>query len=364
MGLLVFYILLALGVSFLCSILEAVLLSITPGYVQQQLTEGKKFAKHLARMKHKVDEPLSAILTLNTIAHTMGAAGAGAQWKVLYDDTGEAIFAAVLTLLVLVLSEIIPKTLGAKFWRALAGPTTQILRIMIWVLTYLPPWPQPILKLLTKLLGGHGASHGVSRSELAAMVEVGSQSGELEDEESQILQNLFMFKSTKVRDIMTPRTVVYALRQTATLEEFLTEAMPKPFSRIPVYENDRDHITGFILKSDIMSAKLNQLDEGKTLVDFLRPINAVSGEASIYHAFKLMTQENQHLILVIDEFGGMEGIVTMEDVVETLLGMEIVDEADRNEDMQVLARHLWEQRAKKMGISLESTAEVAEKEEE
>ncbi|MBT8043340.1 MAG: hemolysin family protein [Verrucomicrobiae bacterium] len=360
MGLLIFYILLALGVSFLCSILEAVLLSITPGFVQHELSSGKKYAKRLALMKQNVDEPLSAILTLNTIAHTMGAAGAGAQWKVLYDDTGEALFAAGLTLLVLVLSEIIPKTLGAKLWRLLAGPTTHILRVMIWVLTYLPPWPQPILKLITKLLGGHGASHGVSRSELAAMAEVGSQSGELEDEESQILQNLFMFKSTKVRDIMTPRTVVYALRQTSTLDEFLTDAMPKPFSRVPVYEKDRDHITGFVLKSDIMSAKLNQLDKNKTLVDYLRPISAVSGEASIYHAFKIMTQQNQHLILVIDEFGGMEGIVTMEDVVETLLGMEIVDEADRNEDMQVLARHLWQQRAKKMGISIESTAEKPE----
>lgn len=362
MTLLIFYVLLALGVSFLCSILEAVLLSITPGFVQHELTKGKKYAKHLARMKQDVDEPLSAILTLNTIAHTMGAAGAGAQWKVLRNDTGEAFFAGGLTLLVLVLSEIIPKTLGARFWRGLASPTTLILRIMIWVLTYLPPWPQPVLKLITKMLGGHGESHGVSRAELAAMAEVGSQTGELEDEESKILKNLFMFKSTKVRDIMTPRTVVYALQQASTVEEFLTESMPRPFSRVPVYEQDRDQITGFVLKSDIMSAKLKGEADGKTLVDFLRTINAVSGEASIYHAFKIMTRENQHLILVIDEFGGMEGIVTMEDVVETLLGMEIVDEADRNEDMQVLARHLWEQRAKKMGISLEKPPELSDAE--
>jgi len=358
MGLLIFYVVLALGVSFLCSILEAVLLSITPGFVQHELSSGKKYAKHLEQMKQQVDGPLSAILTLNTIAHTMGAAGAGAQWKVLYNDTGEAIFAGVLTLLVLILSEIIPKTLGAKLWRVLAAPTTYILRIMIWVLTYLPPWPLPILKVITKLLGGHGEGHGVSRAELVAMAEIGSQTGELEDEENRILQNLFMFKSSKIRDIMTPRTVVYALSQTTTVEEFLTESMPKPFSRVPVYAQDRDHITGFVLKSDIMSAKLRDEAADKTLVDYIREIKVMSGNDSIYHAFKLMTQEKKHLMLVVDEFGGMEGIVTMEDVVETLLGMEIVDEGDRNEDMQVLARTLWSKRAKAMGLEVENQDEV------
>lgn len=354
MGLLIFYVLLALGVSFLCSILEAVLLSITPGFVQHELSSDKKYAKHLAKMKEKVDEPLSAILTLNTIAHTMGAAGAGAQWKVLYNDTGEAIFAGVLTLLVLILSEIIPKTLGAKLWRVLAAPTTFILRVMIWVLTYLPPWPQPVLKMITKMFGGDGAAHGVSRAELVAMAEIGSQTGELEDDENRILQNLFMFKSSKVRDIMTPRTVVYALSQATTVDEFLTEAMPKPFSRVPVFEKERDHITGFVLKSDIMSAKLLAKDKGKTIVDFIRDIKAVSGNDSIYDTFKMMTQEKQHLMLVVDEFGGMDGVVTMEDVVETLLGMEIMDEADRNEDMQVLARGLWAKRAEAMGLNVES----------
>jgi len=354
MGLLIFYVLLALGVSFLCSILEAVLLSVTPGFVQHEVSSGKKYAKHLEKMKQKVDEPLSAILTLNTIAHTMGAAGAGAQWKVLYNDTGEAIFAGVLTLLVLILSEIIPKTLGAKLWRVLASPTTFILRMMIWVLTYLPPWPQPILKLITKLLGGHSEGHAISRAELVAMAEIGSQTGELENEESKILQNLLMFKSTKVKDIMTPRTVVYALRQNTTVEEFLTESMPRPFSRVPVFDQDRDHITGFVLKSDIMSAKLNDPHVDKTLVDFIRDIKAVSENDSIYHTFKLMTQEKQHLMLVLDEFGGMDGLVTMEDVVETLLGLEIVDEADRNEDMQVLARSLWAKRAKAMGLEIDS----------
>lgn len=355
MELLIFYVLLALGVSFLCSVLEAVLLSVTPGFVQNELTAGKKYAPHLAQMKENVDNPLSAILTLNTIAHTMGAAGAGAQWKALKGDTGEAIFAAVLTVLVLILSEIIPKTLGAKFWRGLASPSTSILRFMITVLTYCGILP--ILRILTRLIGGKGHSESISRAELAAMAEVSSQSGELDNEESSILKNLFMFKSTQVRDIMTPRTVVYAMKQTTSIDDFLKEAMSKPFSRIPVYETDRDHITGFILKSNVMSARLNKEDEGKTLVDFIRPIKAIAGSDSIFQTFKIMTQEKQHLMLVIDEFGGMDGIVSMEDVVETLLGLEIVDEADRNEDMQVLARNLWQKRAQSMGIDPQKSAE-------
>ena len=351
MELLIFYVVLALGVSFLCSILEAVLLSVTPGFIQTELTAGKKYATHLAKMKENVDNSLSAILTLNTIAHTMGAAGAGAQWMAISGDTGETAFAITLTLLILVLSEIIPKTIGAKFWRSFSAPSTHILRVLIVILTW--TLILPALRILTKLIGGNGHGQAVSRDELSAMAEVSSQSGELEDEESRILKNLFMFKSSTVRDIMTPRTVVYAMRQNINVEEFLAEAMTKPFSRIPVYENTRDQITGFVLKSDLMSARLKQDDQNKTLVDFIRPIKAVAVTDSIFHTFKIMTQEKQHLMLVVDEFGGMDGVVSMEDVVETLLGLEIVDEADRNEDMQVLARNLWAKRAKVMGISEE-----------
>lgn len=350
MSLLIFYVVLALGVSFLCSILEAVLLSITPGFVQHELSSGKKYAQHLARMKTNVDQPLSAILTLNTIAHTMGAAGAGAQWKVLYNDTGEAIFAGVLTLLVLILSEIIPKTLGAKLWRTLASPTTYVLRAMIWVLTYLPPWPLPALKFITNMFGGHGEGHGVSRSELAAMAEISSQSGELEDEESKILRNLFRFKSSTVADIMTPRTVVYALKQSTTVGDFLKDAVQKPFSRIPVYGKDRDHITGFVLKSEVMAKVLSTKNAEQTLAEFIRPIRAIESTATIYSALKMVTKEKHHLMLVVDNFGGMQGVVSMEDIVETLLGTEIIDEADHNEDMQALARTLWSKRAKAMGI--------------
>ncbi len=350
MELLIFYIVLALGISFLCSVLEAVLLSVTPGFIQHELNSGKKYAVHLAKMKENVDEPLSAILTLNTIAHTMGAAGAGAQWKALYNDTGEAIFASVLTLLILILSEIIPKTLGAKLWRVLAAPTTHSLRMMIWALT--GTLVLPILKVITRLVGGGKEYDGVSRDELAAMADIANQSGGLENDESTILKNLLLFKSTQVHDIMTPRTVVYSVKETTAVDEFLEESINRPFSRIPIFGKDRDHITGFVLKSDIMLAKLNNEHHAKTLVDYSRPINATTNSESLYNALKHMTREKQHLMLVVDEFGGVEGLVSMEDVVETLLGMEIVDEADSNEDMQVLARNLWAQRAKSMGIDV------------
>jgi CBS domain containing-hemolysin-like protein len=350
MELLITYVVIALGVSFLCSVIEAVFFSATPGFIQQEIISGKKYAVKLAKMKENVDESLSAILTLNTIAHTMGAAGAGAQWNLLYGNKGEAIFAGILTLLVLILSEIIPKTLGARLWRQLAAPCTTILGIMVWSLTY----PMMILKLLTRLIGGHNKNHGISRAELSAMAEIATISGGIEDEESQILQNLLLFKFTQVRDIMTPRTVVYTVSDARGIDEILKESMRKPFSRIPLYSTSRDNVIGFILKSDLMSATLQNKTEGKTLTDFMRPIKAVNSNDTIFHAFKIMTQEAQHIMLVIDEFGGMEGVVTMEDIVETLLGMEIVDEADKNADMQVLARNLWKKRAKVMGIDTAS----------
>jgi len=351
MGLLVFYVLLALGVSFICSILEAVLLSVTPGFIKTEVSEGKPYAEKLEKMKCNLDEPISAILTFNTIAHTMGAAGAGAQWMAISGNVGEAYFSAVLTGLVLVFSEIIPKTIGATFWRGLAAPSTVILRWMIFLLYITGTlWT---LKWVTKLLGGKSESHGVSRSELAAMAEISSEGGHIDDEETEILRNLFQLRSTKVRDIMTPRIVVYARPATMTAEEFLNEAVTEPFSRVPVYDSNLDDINGFVLKSDVMGAGLHGHAEGKTLDDYRRPIAAVPSTVSVYQAFKQMSEDRSHIMLVIDEFGGMEGLVTMEDIVETLLGMEIIDEADRSEDMQQVARKLWQQRAQAMGLQVD-----------
>jgi len=356
MGLLIFYVVLALGVSFICSVLEAIILSVTPGFIQTEVAKGKKYARHLAEMKTNLDRPISAILTLNTIAHTMGAAGAGAQWKMISKDTGEAVFAGALTFFVLVFSEIIPKTIGAKFWRGLAAPSTHLLRGMIAMLTWIPVLPS--LGIITRMVGGEPESHGVSRSELAAMAELSSQSGHLDDGESKILRNLFRFRTSVVRDIMTPRTVVYARAESLGLGEFLDDAMQTPFSRVPVYGKNRDDITGFVLKSDVMAAKLMGESDEKVIGEFKRSISMVPSTASIYKVFEMMSEESAQLMLVVDDFGGMEGVVTMEDVVETLLGMEIVDEADRAEDMQQEARRLWKRRAKAMGVTIEGEETV------
>ncbi|QQL45129.1 CNNM domain-containing protein [Sulfuriroseicoccus oceanibius] len=358
MGLLIFFILLALGVSFLCSVLEAVLLSVTPGFIEHEVSQGKPYAKKLAKMKADVDKPLSAILTYNTVAHTFGAAGAGAQWKVISGSTYEATFATALTVLILVASEIIPKTLGARFWRSLAKPATWLLGAMVWSLRVIGVIAA--LRGITRLLGGDSVHHGVSRAELAAMADLSSRSGHLEDQESQILRNLFRFRESKVRDIMTPRTVVYALPESMDVQHFLDEAVPTPFSRIPVFEKNSDDITGFVLKSDVMAARVLGHDDGKSLVDFKRPVTVVPSSASISRVFEVMMQKKAHFMLVVDEFGGLEGIVTMEDVVETLLGLEIVDEADASEDMQILARKLWQQRAKAMGLRIEPDAPADE----
>lgn len=353
MGLLIFYVLLALGVSFICSILEAVLLSVTPGFIKTEVSAGKAYATHLEKMKNNLDKPISAILTLNTIAHTMGAAGAGGAWKAEYGDTGEAIFAGVLTFLVLVFSEIIPKTIGAKFWRGLASPSTTLLRWMVVLMTWTGIlWA---LGMITRLLGGGHEGHGVSRSELAAMAELSEQSGQLDNEETKILRNLFMLKSTTVRDIMTPRTVVYAKQQSQCVEEFLKDAVNEPFSRIPVYEKDLDDASGFVLRADVMSSHIEGESDGKTLKDYKRPVPAIPNTMPVFNAFQQLSKENTHIMLVVDEFGGVAGVVTMEDMLETLLGMEIIDEGDRSEDMQALARKLWQKRAKSMGIEVEET---------
>jgi len=337
MELLVTYILIALVISFLCSIAESVLLSITMSFVETEKKKGRRSGVVLSDLKSNIERPLTAILTLNTIAHTMGATGAGAQYKALYGGTGEAIFAAGLTLAILIGSELIPKSLGARYWRVLAIPVAYCLL--------------PADRLLRPFIRRKHQIVRVSREELEAMAMMGRESGDLGVQELHILRNLLRFRSSKVRDIMTPRTVVYALPETLTVDEFVDQAVTKPFSRIPVYRKNSDDITGFVLKGDVLQSRILQ-PEMQDLKRFKRPIRAVPSSASIAILFAALIEEKQHLMLVVDEFGGVEGVVTLEDVVETLLGLEIVDEADREVDMQKVARRLWQKRARAMGLEV------------
>ncbi len=345
MGLLVFYLLLALCVSFLCSIMEAVLLSVTPSYVAAQEQEGHAVGERLRALKENIDRPLAAILSLNTIAHTVGAAGVGAQAALVFENVSVGVISAGLTFLILVLSEIIPKTLGAVYWRRLAPAMTRVVRGIEWTMLPLVWLSQGITRLLSK----DEKEASVSRAEMTALAELGKKEGIFEEEESRILKNLFRFSSLRVKDIMTPRTVVEALAENQTVSEVVETHDDFRFSRIPVFGENRDDITGYVLKDEIL-LKAAQEEDDVPLRTFKRELLVVPDALPLPETFERLLDRLEHIALVVDEYGGMEGVVTMEDVVETLLGMEIVDEADSAEDMQVLARRQWLQRARRLGV--------------
>ncbi len=336
---------LALVFSFLCSVAEAVLLSVSPSYVAHLRQEGKRSAALLEKVKTNVDESLAGILTLNTIAHTVGAGGAGAEAAAYFGDKYVGISMAILTVLILFLSEIIPKTLGALYWRSLALPTALFIRILSIVLFPLI-W---ISQKLTSWITRGQKVHSIRREEFAALADVGERTGELDPSESRILRNLFRFPELRAEDIMTPRTVVFSLQQDLTLEEVLENHPEIPFSRIPIYGENRDDVTGFVLKVEIL---LTHLKEGGQvpLHDLKREIRAVTETASLELVADQMLDRRDHLLLVVDEYGGVAGVVTLEDVVETLIGIEIVDEADKIDDLRHLARQKWAERMTRLGI--------------
>ncbi len=349
MALLIFYVSLALGVSFLCSIMEAVLLSVTPSFVARLNQRKTLVGAKLRELKADVDRPLAAILSLNTIAHTVGAAGAGAQGAAVFGDAYLGVISGVLTLLILVLSEIIPKTLGAVYWRQLTPAVVRILVPTIWLM-----WP--LVKLsqgLTRLLARGKRHESVSREELAALAELGAREGVVDHDESRILKNLFRFNRILAGDVMTPRTVVFALPESETVAGALAEHAEIRFSRIPLYRRNRDDVTGFVLKVDVLLAAAQ--GRGETpLAELQRPIKAVPADLPLSQLFERLMDDRLHVALVVDEYGGTAGLVTMEDVVETLLGLEIVDEADHVHDMQELAREQWRKRAKGLGLVLDA----------
>ncbi len=345
MTLLLLYAALVLGVSFLCSILEAALLSTTPSFVAAQARADTVTGKRLQYYKNDIDRPLSAILSLNTIAHTVGAVGVGAQAAVVFGDGLVGVTSAVLTFLVLVLSEIIPKTLGAVYWRQLSPVMVRILPPIIWSM-----WPLVQLSRgLSRLLSSGKDEASVRRDELTALADLGTKEGVFEVEESRILHNLLRFSSLRVRDVMTPRTVVVTLPQDQTVGEVIESHDSFRFSRLPVHAETREDITGFVLKDDILlQAAQEHYDE--PLEALRRDLEVVPESLPLLDLFERLLDQSAHIALVVDEYGGMAGIVTLEDVVETLLGLEIVDEVDSVDDMQKLAREQWRKRAERLGI--------------
>jgi CBS domain containing-hemolysin-like protein len=352
MFLLILYVVLALGFSFICSIAEAVLLSVTPAYVALLQEKGSRVGNLLHKLKNDVNRPLTAILTLNTIAHTVGAAGAGAQAAFVFGDESLGIASAILTLLILVFSEIIPKTIGAAYWRSLAPAVGYFLKYLVYIL-YPFVW---LAEFLTRGMQ-HSELTGFSREEFASMADLGTKEGQLEESESRILKNLFRFRTSIAEDIMTPRTVVFSLEENLTVDEYFVLHPQNPFSRIPIYQKHPDQVSGYVLKNDILMAQAHDQQNTK-LVDLRRDVLATRYNATLAEVFDLLVSRREQLALVVDDdYGTMVGVLTMEDVVETLLGLEIVDEDDKSDDMQALARRLWEKRARMMGLQLQPEAE-------
>lgn len=346
MVLLLIYLFSAISISFLCSLMEAVLLSSSASYLETIANKSKGGAI-MKKLKANIDNSIAAILALNTLANTIGAAGVGAQAVAVFGNEYFGIASLALTLLILIFSEIIPKSIGANYWRNLAPHIAWFIKGATYI-----SYPFVIMSKFITRLTTKKNSQTISREEIVALTSIGEREGVFESNESKIITNLIKLKSIKVRSIMTPRTVVLAAQEDLTLENFFNSKEFLRYSRIPIYTDTIDNITGFVLKSDIL---LHLANDKKTvrLKEIRRPIIVCYENTSIPRFYDLMVTRKELIALVIDEYGGMEGIVTMEDVVETILGLEITDESDVQIDMQQFAKERWRKKAQNMDIAQE-----------
>jgi len=341
MTLLVIYIIIAIGVSFLCSVLEAVLLSVTATFIAQSKQKNAHTGAVLDNTKNNLDQSISSILILNTFAHTMGAAGVGAQAVRVYGERWETLIAFLLTLAILYFSEIIPKTLGVTFWRKLAIPSAYIISFLVKAIF-------PLVWLATRVtsLFSRNKNETISREEILAFTALSYKEGAIATQENQLLENIFKLRDAKVADILTPRTVVHALRETMTVKEALSHKQTATFTRIPIYSDSIDMITGMIIKGQLYECERQGLGD-KQLKEIQLPIHRISTKFPVLNVLDLFIKRHEQLFLVEDHFGQTVGVVTLEDAIETLLGREIIDESDQVEDMQKLAKENYRDRLRK-----------------
>ena len=345
MVLLLAYLCLAIFISFLCSIMESVLLSTPKSFLMVKEKAGNKSAQTFIKLKNHIEKPLAAILSLNTIAHTIGAAGVGAEATRIYGEVYFGIISAILTFLILIFSEIIPKTIGATYWRRLALTSGLIMNFMV-IICY----PLVIMSVyLTKLFSRNSKDISVSREEISAMANIGTEEGIFKKSENMIIQNLIKLKAIKVTEIMTPRVVVAAANENMLLEDFLANKDFLYYSRIPIYADNIENITGYVFRQTVFE-KLAEQQKNLKLKDISREIVIVHEFQTLLKLWETLLKKKEHIALVIDEYGGMDGIVTMEDVIESILGVEILDERDKITDMQQYAKERWAKRKAKFDI--------------
>jgi len=322
--------------------MEAVLLSTPISFLRVKEATGHKYAGRMINLKLKVDRPLSAILTLNTVAHTVGAAGVGAQAVAVFGQAYFGIVSAVLTILILVLTEIIPKTIGARFWRKLVPVATDTIRAMV-VITY----PLVLVSAyIIRLVSSHGSEQTTSREEISALAHIGTEEGIFAEKENKIIQNLIRLRTVRVTEVMTPRVVVSVADENMTLDDFLKDKEYLRFSRIPVFKGNDEHVTGYVFRQTVFE-KLAEDQIDLRLKDIKREISIVPNTKALLSVWEDLLENKEHIALVVDEYGGMDGIVTMEDIIESLLGFEIIDEKDTIADMQQFARERWQTRQEK-----------------
>ena len=338
MSLLLTYLAIAIGVSFLCSVLEAVLLSITPSYVESVTVKHPKRGKVLYRIRDRLDQSIASILILNTFAHTMGAAGVGAQAAKIFGVRWETLIAVILTLVILYFSEIIPKTLGATFWRQLAIPSANII---FWLIKLVYPLIL-VSELITKSFR-KDKKQEVSREEIIALASLGHQMGSLAGHENEYLTNILKLREIKTEEILTPRSVMHSLEGNTTIAEALSYDETKQFTRIPIYEDNLDNIIGLVINRDLLFKEREGQSEEK-LHTFANPITRISEKLPVQQLLDKFIKSREHMFLVEDEYGQTAGIVTLEDAIETMLGREIVDETDKIEDLQKYAKGKYRER--------------------
>lgn len=332
----------AILISFLCSILEATLLSITPSFIAQLKDKNPRLYAKLSDIKQNMDSPLAAILTLNTIAHTIGAAGVGAQVADIYGQAYLGIASAIMTLAILVLSEILPKSLGAKYWKQLASFMASTVELLVIVL-------KPLLYISHFIMGWFASDDESStlKEEISALSRMAEEEEVITDNQYRMIKNTINLSQVHVEDIMTPRTVVHTVKPGMTIKEFDAFLKTTPFSRFPIIDEDKQKYLGYIHKSN--SFKAADTD----LVDkYARSMRSFGPEAKIEDVLSFMLKDRNHIALVVDPYGNWIGIITLEDIIETILGKEIVDESDQVADMRLYAKLKWKRKKEQKGLNI------------